>query len=169
MIKTLKLQLLAGLFLGTLILTGCKDECKDVTCVQGACVDGNCICDAGYYGTDCATAFNANLEGDYALTEVCDLSGNWNYTVTIAKKAGSATEATIEGFYQENNRSVTATISNNGASLTIPKQNLGDSGFQLEATAAPGSISNDGKTINLRYTVTQTNVLIESCTATLTR
>lgn len=168
--KTPKLGFLFAVLLITLSVAGCKDECKDINCgTNGECVDGSCVCDAGYLGTDCSSAFNANLVGDYTLTEACDLSGNWNYTVTVAKVAGSATQATIEGFYQENNDLVTATIAANGASLTIPKQDLGTSGFQLEATATAGSITNNGKTINVRYTVTQGNVLVESCTATLTR
>jgi hypothetical protein len=36
-----------------LVLTACKDECKKVTCVNGACVDGNCLCNDGWAGASC--------------------------------------------------------------------------------------------------------------------
>ncbi|MFN8394054.1 MAG: hypothetical protein U0176_05205 [Bacteroidia bacterium] len=32
---------------------GCKNECKKVDCVNGACVEGNCLCNAGWVGVHC--------------------------------------------------------------------------------------------------------------------
>jgi len=40
----------AALFL--IQLTSC-DECKDVTCTNGSCEDGTCICPTGFSGTSC--------------------------------------------------------------------------------------------------------------------
>ncbi len=46
-----------SLFLSSILLlfvfTACKDECKKVTCVNGACVDGNCLCNDGWTGATC--------------------------------------------------------------------------------------------------------------------
>ncbi len=166
MMKTLKLQLLAGLFLGTLLFAGCKDECKDVTCVQGACVEGNCVCDAGYSGADCSVALNAKFNGAYNATVNCNLSGAGTHTVTVAPKSGTADQVIISGLYYANGQSVTAKVATDGTTFSIAKQDLGISGYDLESTS--GTINVSFKAITLAYKVYQSDsILLETCTTSL--
>ncbi|MCD8528476.1 MAG: hypothetical protein LRY27_00485 [Chitinophagales bacterium] len=48
-------------------ISGCKDACKDVQCVNGSCDDGTCICEAGYEGTTCDTQINDKFEGTWDM------------------------------------------------------------------------------------------------------
>jgi hypothetical protein len=161
-------RLFATLLFASMFVVGCKDECKDVDCGNGECVDGLCVCSDGYFGSNCSTALNAAMNGTYQLTELCNTSGNWNYSIQVAPKSGSLKEATITGFYQENNDAVTAVVAVSGTSFTIANQDLGTSGYKLAATN--GQILDGGKTLKLTYAITGSNgSAVESCTATLTR
>ena len=47
--KSTKLNFIGALAIaGGMFFTGCTDECKDVVCTNGECVEGSCVCDAGY-------------------------------------------------------------------------------------------------------------------------
>lgn len=35
------------------ITTGCKKPCKDTECANGACLEGNCLCNDGWTGPNC--------------------------------------------------------------------------------------------------------------------
>lgn len=35
------------------ISTGCKKPCKDTECANGACLEGNCLCNDGWTGPNC--------------------------------------------------------------------------------------------------------------------
>ena len=168
MMKTLKLQLLSTLLLATLTLTGCKDECKDVTCVQGACVDGNCVCDAGYEGSDCSQGINAKLSGEYTVNETCTLNGQRAYTIEMAPKTGTTNQFILSGLYNLGSiYKLTAVMGSDGASFTIARQEHG-SGFEIESSN--GTLTSDGKTLTLTYTAYLTgSSTSETCTATLTR
>jgi hypothetical protein len=167
----MKLNLLAALLLSTLAFAGCKDECKDVNCgANGACVEGNCVCDAGYLGTNCETALNSKFGGVYNSDPLtCSASGTFPHDdVTFAPKAGSPTDVIVSGLYYQGAASVTAVVGANGQSFSIAKQSLGSSAYEIKSTS--GSITADGKTITLAYEVYQMDtVLLESCTATFTR
>ncbi len=44
------------LFILSILLVSCADQCKDVTCLNdGVCNDGQCDCLRGYSGSDCST------------------------------------------------------------------------------------------------------------------
>ena len=166
--KIPKLQLLTTLFLATLLFAGCKDECKDVTCVKGACVDGNCVCDAGYSGTDCSVAHNAKFNGRYTSDENCTVGGTQTYDVEIAPKAGSATQVVFSDMWATPGHDVVAVVAENGTTFSIAKQDLGQSGYDLETTS--GTITADGKTITMAFNVyIDDTTFLQSCTATLTR
>jgi hypothetical protein len=139
------------LLAGSLFLTRCSDTCEDVACVTGECVEGDCICDAGYEGTDCGTAINAKFSGTYINNEGCSLSTPIFYTVTIAPKSGNPAEASITGLWEVAQASVTAKIAASGTSFTIENQPLGTSGFIV--SSGNGSISADGNSITLAYTI----------------
>ncbi len=170
MMKTLKLQLLAGLFLGTLTLAGCKDECKDVDCgSNGECVDGSCVCDAGYLGGNCETSLSEKLSATYAIAEQCDLGGAKNYDVIISEGTLAPYQVVITKIWNSaQNSTINAVIGTDGKSLTFPKQPLGTSNYSLKSTSS--TISADAKTIQLSYELyIDDSVFLENCTATLTR
>jgi len=36
-----------------IIMIGCRDNCRMVTCDNGYCSDGDCVCDEGWTGSNC--------------------------------------------------------------------------------------------------------------------
>jgi hypothetical protein len=161
-------------FFGPLLLAGCMlltscDPCRDVDCVNGECVEGSCVCSAGYEGLDCSTAINAKFSGTYTNSEACTLSQPVSYAVTIAPKSGSPTEITITGLWELPQATVTAQVDDNGTSFTIDNQPLGT---YFIVSSGNGSISADGNTITLNYTLVNIPggpVLIETCYASLSK
>ena len=153
----------------TMFFTGCADECKDIVCANGECVDGACVCDAGYEGTLCDAALNAKFSGSYALTETCAPSGAAGpYTVTVAPKSSSAVDVTFVGLWEVPSNIVTATVGTDGTSFSIERQVI-TTGFEIAAPS--GTITADGSTINLSYTIyaTGASTASDACTATLTK
>lgn len=166
MLETLKLRIFTIVFFSTIAFAGCKDECKDVTCVKGACVDGNCVCDAGYSGADCSIALNAKFSGSFNATVNCNLSGAGTHTVTVAAKSNTADQVVFTGLYYSNGQSVTAKVAADGTTFSIAKQDLGNSGYDLESTS--GTINASSKEITLAYKVYQSDsILLETCSASL--
>jgi hypothetical protein len=154
---------------GAMFFTGCTDPCKDVTCVNGECVEGDCVCDAGYEGVDCGTALNAKFAGTYANTETCNPSGPAGpYSITVSPKSGSQTDVTFVGLWEVAANIVTAKVATDGVTFSITRQALSSS-FDIEVTT--GTISADGKTINVTYKVYATGASVTSdvCTATLVK
>ena len=56
---------LSLIFLISLIDVSCKDECKDVVCNNGDCVEGDCICDFGWGGDQCDFQMSSLFAGDW--------------------------------------------------------------------------------------------------------
>jgi hypothetical protein len=165
--KTMKLGIFGTLLAASMFVVGCSDPCKDVTCVNGECVEGDCVCDAGYEGVDCGTALNAKFSGSYSNTETCSTSGSATYAVTFAPKSGTQDEVNITGLWEEPQAIVTGHVEANGTSFHIEKGALGTSGFDIEATS--GSITTDGNTITLSYTIYSGTTVVETCTASITK
>jgi hypothetical protein len=166
--KTLKFGFFGVLLTASMFVAGCKDACKDVTCVNGECVEGECICDVGYEGLDCSTALNAKFSGSFSMTETCTTSGSATYAVTVAPKSGTQDEVSFTGLWEEPQAIVTGHVEANGTSYHIEKQALGSSGFDIEAETG-GSISADGTTITIAYTIYSGNTAVETCTGSLTK
>jgi PKD repeat protein len=135
-------------------------------CVNGLCVDGDCICNAGYEGADCSTAFNAKFSGIYTLSETCT-SGADSYSVTASPSSTDPSKATFSGLYREN-VGVTAQIGTTGLSFTIARQPI-FTGYEIEGTI--GTINASGNTINISYRIwsNATNTVVDNCTATLAK
>jgi hypothetical protein len=57
----------------------CGDPCQDVECGEnGSCVDGGCICEAGYSGDNCATLQECPLQSHRLTAEYTDTQPeNW--------------------------------------------------------------------------------------------
>lgn len=65
--------LLFAAFLTT-TMTSCGDNCKDVECNTGICVDGTCECPDGYEGTNCEIQWSAKFAGTYTGSDVVTAS-----------------------------------------------------------------------------------------------
>ncbi len=159
-------SIIGALFLATSLFFASCDVCKDVTCVNGECVEGDCICEAGYEGVDCGTALNAKFSGSFSLTETCSTSGNATYAVTVAPKSDPK-EVNFTGLWEEPQAQVTAIVEANGTSFSIEKQALGTSGFDISATT--GSITADGATITISYTIYSGSTVVETCTGSMAK
>lgn len=177
------------------ILPGCKDECKKVDCVNGACVEGNCLCNAGWTGTHCDQVdkcYQRTCINGYCADGscVCDalyedntcsspvnqkFIGNWavNETCTLSGSNGysvivAGVVGSLDHFRIANiwaQGTVNAIVGSDYHTFTVAKQAVG-AGYQIGSTSA--TISTDGRTIAIAYNVydANTNALIESCTAT---
>ena len=158
-LRTIALPLLlsTAAFLG-----GCKkDPCKDVTCQNGgSCVDGSCVCPAGFEGTNCEVSTRAKFLGLYNVTETCPCEV-YSYQFTISAGSSSATAIIIDNISHWG--PVNGTVSGN--SLTIPTQQAFDSGFSITVTGS-GQLS--GNILNMSYTLSADGES-DSCTAVCTR
>ncbi|MBL0017959.1 MAG: hypothetical protein KA239_03995 [Bacteroidia bacterium] len=167
--KNMKFGFIGALAIAaTMFFAGCADECKDIVCANGECVDGACVCDAGYEGTLCDAALNAKFTGSYSNTETCNPSGPAGpYTITLNPKSGSATEVNFVGLWEVPSNIVMGTVGTDGISFTIERQVI-TTGFDVSAT---GTSNADGSTINITYSVFETGVTTAAdvCTAVLTK
>jgi hypothetical protein len=151
----------------TTVFSACNDPCKDITCQNGDCADGECVCDPGYSGTDCGTAINSRFEGVYVLNENCVVGQNVTpYNVTLSPDNAGPSDFTILGLWQAPQNLVTAVIDDNGTSFTIARQAI-MTGYEVEASV--GTISSDANTVNLTYTIYETGdtAVADQCTATM--
>lgn len=144
----------------------CSDNCQDVQCVNGTCNDGECECAAGYSGQDCGTALNSRFDGEFEVSENCLITGGTPYNVTFSPKSSGPRDFTILGLWKSPQNIVTAVIDDNGTSFTIERQGI-VTGYEVEASV--GTISSDGNTVNLTYTVYESGdtVVADQCTATM--
>ncbi len=146
--KTFALTLLAAA-----TFSSCeKDPCKDVVCGdQGQCVEGTCVCNAGYE-KDAANLCNveqrAKFLGSFTVADVCSASGSSSYITTITSGgAADVTSVRITNFWGTFTTAVNATVS--GSTITIARQEPDGDDYFVEGT---GTIS--GTTITFTYTIT---------------
>lgn len=153
----------------TMFVAGCSNPCKKVDCINGECVDGTCNCTAGYEGTDCGSAFNAKFDGSYSLLETCTVSGPAvAYAVIVSPKSGTIDQVKFTGLWEIPVTGIIAVIDADGTNFTIARQALNST---KDISATTGTISADGKTINLTYRIYDTggSAIVDECPATLTR
>lgn len=157
--KTRILQILGVAAIATIGMTSCEvDACKDVDCgLYGECVDGDCVCDAGYEGVDCDTQERAKFISTYSVSESCT-SGNYTYSITITNSSTDVTKVII-GNFGDFGVDIVATVS--GSGLTIANQTVGGGTFS-------GSGQLSGNILTLTYTVTA-GTDSDSCTMTCTK
>jgi len=148
--------LLFAAFLTT-TMTSCGDNCKDVECNTGTCVDGTCECGDGYEGTNCEIIWSAKFpgtytgqdvitggtaggEGTYVLAPSCIITAKNETTIAMSNfgSFNSIVEATID-------RPVTSTASATGLSI-----NFTDAGQRKWV----GTASISGNTLSGNYTIT---------------
>lgn len=61
--------------------SSCTDNCEDVTCVNGECIDGTCECDPGFTGSDCSTVTSGSTITGTILNDLT-LEGNAVYNIS---------------------------------------------------------------------------------------
>jgi len=161
--KTNLFQILGVVAIGVLSFNSCTtDACKDVVCGQyGECVDGDCVCDTGYEGVNCATEERAKFIAAYSVSESCT-SGNYSYNITSATSATNVSTIVISNF-GDYGVSVTATVA--GSSLTIANQSVTISGA---AASFSGSGQLSGNILTITYTIA-VGTDSDTCTMTCTK
>jgi hypothetical protein len=67
-----KLFIFQTLILGAFLMftPSCADNCKDVECNAGVCVDGTCECGDGFEGTNCEIEWSAKFVGSFLGADV---------------------------------------------------------------------------------------------------
>ncbi|MCP4440594.1 MAG: hypothetical protein GY810_16735 [Aureispira sp.] len=97
------------------------DPCRDVVCGDfGTCVEGICICDAGYEQDStgrCDVIMRDKFLGSYSSVETCNSGTNDSYTNTISESTEGVSRITISNFYNFTTNTVKATV--DGANLTM--------------------------------------------------
>jgi hypothetical protein len=164
--KNMKLGLVGVLAIAaSLFLTSCN-PCKDVVCNNGDCVEGDCVCNAGYESDDCSAAVNAKFSGRYTLTETCTTTGNDSYAVNLSPDATSPSAALIDSLYREA-FTLRLAINDDGLAFTIATTDIGSGSIR---TTSAGTSNADGSTINIDYEfISETSAPSESCAAVLER
>lgn len=145
--------------------TSCGDNCKDVECNTGTCLDGTCECGDGFEGTNCEIEWSAKFVGSYLGTDVVTVSTAGNegtYNLTQPAIVTRSTESTISianfGGFQS---FVNATIQDSDK-LSINFTDPGQRTF-----VGTGSIS--GNTISGTYRVTYGDSTYDDATFTYTK
>jgi hypothetical protein len=152
--KNFKLsRALAIVGIGLASMTACTDLCKDVNCNFGTCVEGDCVCQAGYSGTNCATEIRAAYLGTFNITETCT-SGSDSYAVVVS--AGTSINSIVINNLYDAGFAVTGTLNTAG-------------GVDFSGTFGTGTISGTmtttGGQITVTFTVTAGGAT-DTCTAT---
>lgn len=150
--KNLK-SALAIVGIGLASMTACTDLCKDVNCNNGTCVEGDCVCDAGYEGTNCDTEIRAAYLGTYNVTETCD-SGSDAYAVVVS--AGTSINDVVINNLYDAGFAVTGTLNTAGG--------IDFSGSFGTGTIS-GSMTTTGGVITITFTVSAGGAS-DNCTAT---
>ena len=159
--KTRILQILGVAAIATIGMVSCDtDACKDVDCgLYGACVDGDCVCDAGYSGVACATMNRTAFIGTTNLsgTVACGVSGNGTISST-ATTISAGTGATKIVMNLGGSLAIACTVTS-PTSFTIDNQTI-------DTYTYSGSGSLSGTTLNV--TIQEADPSIpETCTYTL--
>jgi hypothetical protein len=163
-----KVFLVAGLLL---TIAACeKKNCNKVTCPLGLeCYEGQCICQDGYEGTNCATISRDKYVGYYLVSEVCQGSlYNFSpYTTTIdsAPYTSPVNYITINDLFNQGPAVayIVNSPGNMGNNIMVPQQNLGAITFSGQGNFYP---QNSSIVINFNYTL---NGGSYSCTHTFNR
>jgi hypothetical protein len=167
-------KLLLPMFVGSLLMfaaCGESDPCADVICgTGGQCLEGECICDAGYEkdaDNQCNALVLDRIAGAYTVVEDCSNSAADTYVASIAKV--DATNFKITKFWNLFQNQVNATIEDDG-SFKIARQEPDNDKFFVEGTGTLGTNAAGKATITWNYTVkdeTGATVVTDNCTSTV--
>ena len=189
---------LIGFAVVILVGSGCflkKDPCKDVICYNGECVDGECVCEAGYSGPNCSTfdpCYNTTCINGDCVNGTCDCDAGYE-----GANCGTPINSKFSGVYTLSENCVGAGLRSYAVTVTPSSSSIlqakftglyGEAGVILTAIIDPngtsfsiplqalnsvkqiesfsGSISADGTLIEVEYAV-YSNVTTDNCVATL--
>lgn len=152
--KTRLFQILGVVAVATVGLSSCEtDACADVECgTNGTCVDGDCVCDAGYEGVACDTESRADFIGAYLANESdCGLV---DYNATIAASSTGADKIAITGFggWECNQAGIVVIATVTGDDVTVSSQNF--CGGDIVINSGTGSINASGTVVTINYNYT---------------
>ncbi len=143
----------------SLTLTSCADPCKDVNCNNGECVEGDCVCNGGWEGSDCLTEWSEKFVANNAnATDLCT-SGNYTYTVDILR--------VNESMITINNLGDFNTPANVNATITDGNELVIAVASDLAGRAWTGTGTLNGSTLTINYVVTFDDGTFDTCTATI--
>jgi hypothetical protein len=145
---------------GAVMYTSCnKDECKDVTCLNGGtCSGGNCVCLAGYEGVSCETLSATKFVGTWNVSEP-SCGGNYPTTIGVGTTPTTISFSNLGNF--TNPAQVIASVDKNSIIISNFTDATGRK-FSGNGTFSSNSIS-------VTYTVTYTDNTSETCTATFSK
>lgn len=153
--KTRIFQILGVAAVASLGLASCDtDACKDVDCgMYGECVEGDCVCDAGFEGTNCETESRADFLGSYLANE--SECGLVDYNATIAASGQGADKIAITGFggFQCNGSDIVVIATVSGDDVTV-ESNQSYCGGDLVINSGTGSINGSGTVVTITYNYT---------------
>ncbi|GIV33914.1 MAG: hypothetical protein KatS3mg031_1449 [Chitinophagales bacterium] len=91
---------------GICMLPACDDSCSDVICSapNSTCVEGRCVCIAGYEGANCDQLSYVKFEGSYQVSENC-----------LSSSGGSQNKTYSASIYRSGSRIDIITINNLGS------------------------------------------------------
>lgn len=146
--KTKFFQILGVVAVSAMSFNSCTtDPCKDVDCGEnGTCVEGICVCDAGYSGANCETEDRAKFIGTWESWGLCDSGILTNYIPTLTNGT-SSTDVRITNFMGFDNP-VNATVS--GSTISIATQDPDSDGYTVSGS---GTFDPYQSTINWSYTI----------------
>lgn len=113
------------------LTTSCTNTCAGFDCQQGECQDGACVCDEGYEGSSCNTAWSEKFIGTYEGTDCYD-AGSATYSVNSGSEPD---EIIYDNKYK-------GTIKN-GDELIFPEQDAELDGVEF-IFSGTGSVDGDG-------------------------
>jgi hypothetical protein len=153
-LKTRILQILGIAAIAIMGMTSCDtDACADVECgLNGTCLTGDCICDAGYEGVACATESRANFIGSYTANEAdCNLV---DQSASISASSTGADKIAITGFggFACNGSPIAVVASVSGDDVTITSQIF--CGGDIVINNGSGSINASGTVVTITYNAT---------------
>lgn len=139
-------------FLGSAVFyQSCKkDPCKKVFCANnGTCKDGTCTCPTGYEGSDCVALSRDKFVGTYEVNEDCANTTAAVYNISVSTLQSDISKVLIYNFNKRWSVPVFATVDKN--TITIASQQPNNDGVSVVGS---GTISADGKTVTMSYTIT---------------
>ena len=149
---------------GAVMYTSCnKDECKDVTCLNGGtCSGGNCVCTTGYEGINCETAMRTKFIDSWTASDM-EVGGAAIPTYTGIITGGTAiTDVRIANFSDDFFvNDVLASVQGN--TITIASQEPDNDDYRVSGHGTYNPV--DGK-ITWTYTLTNPSNVTISYTGT---
>ena len=135
------------------------DPCETINCMNGVCEDGRCVCEDGFYGTNCESSYLALYAGNYAVVEFC-LPDTHSYSCSIAQNGSSNTQIQFSGLYAQ---SIQVYAEFDTTVLVIPLQPFGN-----DQIGGSGTLDTLNQSIHLDFSII-TGGPTEFCNATLIR